>query len=88
MLQLELPHVNVLSKMDLVKGYGELAFNLEYYTEVQDLTYLAGSLEDSARGSGEGRDKWRKLNKVICDLVEDYGLVGFETLAVEVSTRD
>ena len=85
MLQLELPHINVLSKMDLVKGYGELDFNLEYYTEVQDLTYLAGSLEDSARGSEGARGKWRKLNKVICDLVEDYGLVGFETLAVEVS---
>lgn len=32
MLHLELPHVNVLSKMDLVQQYGNLAFNLDYYT--------------------------------------------------------
>lgn len=25
------------------------------------------------------------MNRVICDLVEDFGLVGFETLCVEVS---
>lgn len=104
MLQLELPHVNVLSKMDLVTKYGDLreltnhhfanimtltslcgvdstiAFNLEYYTEVQDLEYLAGSLKNDRAG-----EKYVKLNKVICELVEDYGLVGFETLAVEVS---
>ena len=35
MLQLELPHVNVLTKIDLLKNYGELKYNLEYYTEVQ-----------------------------------------------------
>ena len=58
------------------------AFNLEYYTEVQDLGYLAGSLMNDRAG-----EKYVKLNKVICDLVEDYGLVGFETLAVEVSLR-
>lgn len=57
-----------------------IAFNLEYYTEVQDLEYLAGSLKNDQAG-----EKYVKLNKVICDLVEDYGLVGFETLAVEVS---
>ena len=33
MLPLELPHVNVLSKADLVEAYGELRFNLDYYTE-------------------------------------------------------
>ena len=34
MLHLELPHVNVLSKADMVETYGELPFNLEYFTEV------------------------------------------------------
>lgn len=28
--------------------------------------------------------KFEKLNKAMVELVEDYGLVGFETLAVEV----
>lgn len=35
MLSLGLPHVNVLSKFDLITSFGgDLAFNLEYYTEV------------------------------------------------------
>lgn len=34
MMSLELPHINVLSKMDLVDSIGELAFNLDFYTEV------------------------------------------------------
>ena len=34
MLHLELPHVNVLSKADMVEAYGKLSFNLEYFTEV------------------------------------------------------
>lgn len=38
MMSLELPHINVLSKIDLIESYGELAFNLEYYTEVRDHT--------------------------------------------------
>ena len=35
MLHLELPHVSVLSKADMVEAYGELPFNLEYFTEVR-----------------------------------------------------
>ena len=37
----ETPHVNVLSKVDLMDKYGDLDFNLEYYADVQDLHYLA-----------------------------------------------
>ena len=33
MLHLELPHINVLSKIDLIEQYGKLAFNLDFYTE-------------------------------------------------------
>ena len=40
MMHLELPHVNVLSKADLVEAYGELDFNLDFYTEVRDHTRI------------------------------------------------
>lgn len=76
MMQLELPHINVLSKVDLVSRYGELEFNLDFYTEVQDLSYLSNSLQQSA-------PRFAELNERICSLIEDYSLVGFETLAVE-----
>jgi hypothetical protein len=79
-MQLELPHINVLSKIDLLSTYGELPFDLRYYTEVQDMSYLLDSLDKQDR-----MGKFRGLNKAMVELVEEYGLVGFETLAVEVS---
>ncbi|TFK18952.1 cytoplasmic protein [Coprinopsis marcescibilis] len=77
MLQLELPHINVLSKIDLLAQYGELDFNLDFYTEVQDLSYLENTLNASLP------PKYAALNMAMISLVEDFSLVGFETLAVE-----
>ncbi|BGP25459.1 ATP binding protein [Rhodotorula toruloides] len=78
MLQLELPHINVLSKIDLLGQTGDLPFNLDYYTEVQDLSYLLPLLERDQRTK-----RFSELNRVVCEIVEEFGLVGFETLAVE-----
>lgn len=134
MLQLELPHVNVLSKVDLLGQtyisrskrslgrynsssddyddthgshdldermdgeadgddlsgresmglHSELAFNLDFYTQVQDLSYLRDLLsQPSGPGSSRRNEQYGKLNEAICELVEDFGLVSFETLAVE-----
>ena len=81
MLQLELPHVNVLSKIDLLgQASQDLDFNLDYYTEVQDLSYLLPLLERDQR-----TPRFAELNRTVCDLIEEFGLVGFETLAVEVN---
>ncbi|KAG0653088.1 ATP-binding domain 1 family member B [Hyphodiscus hymeniophilus] len=81
MLQMDLPHLNVLTKIDKLSDYGPLPFNLDFYTDVQDLSYLLPHLESESsvmRGS-----KFEGLNTAIVDLVESFGLVGFETLAVE-----
>ncbi|KAL0640053.1 hypothetical protein Q9L58_000881 [Maublancomyces gigas] len=78
MLQLDLPHINVLSKIDLLTQYGPLAFNLDFYTEVQDLSHMLPLLETDPR-----LKKYAKLNEAIIDVVEGFGLVSFETLAVE-----
>ncbi|CAO3638193.1 unnamed protein product [Cunninghamella echinulata] len=78
MVQLELPHVNILSKIDLIESYGKLRFNLQYYTDVMDLSYLLESLNEDAFGS-----KFKKLNQALCELIEDFSLVGFYTLCVE-----
>ncbi|RXW21971.1 hypothetical protein EST38_g3863 [Candolleomyces aberdarensis] len=77
MLHLELPHINVLSKIDLLSQYGELDFNLDFYTEVQDLTYLENTL------NGSLPPKYAALNMAMISLIEEFSLVGFETLAVE-----
>jgi len=78
---MDLPHINVLTKIDKLASYGPLPFNLDFYTEVHDLSYLLPHLEEESsvmRGS-----KFEGLNTAIVELVESFGLVGFETLAVE-----
>ena len=40
MMKIALPHVNVLSKADLIEKYGALDFGIDFYTEVMDLQYL------------------------------------------------
>jgi hypothetical protein len=101
MLQMDLPHINVLTKIDNLQNYPNLPFNLDYYTEVQDLNYLLPHLNkeqtsgipgphasDSKGGGDMDEDdaptsKFAALNQAIVELVEDFALVGFETLAVE-----
>ncbi|KAI9891069.1 MAG: hypothetical protein M1814_003268 [Vezdaea aestivalis] len=81
MLQLDLPSIHVLTKIDNLASYAPLPFHLEFYTEVQSLSYLLPHL---AIETGKRLDaKFEKLNKTIVNLIEDFSLVGFETLAVE-----
>eukprot|EP00250_Pteridium_aquilinum_P015602 c22668_g1_i1 orf=148-1059(+) len=78
MLHLELPHLNVLSKIDCLASYGKLAFNLDFYTDVQDLSYLQFDLSKDPFSA-----KYRKLTKDLCELVEDFALVSFTTLNIQ-----
>jgi hypothetical protein len=104
MLQMDLPHLNVLTKIDNLRNYPNLPFNLDFYTEVQDLNYLLPHLNreqnsgipgpstapaapadaiDTDMDDDEPTSKFSALNKAIVELVEEFALVGFETLAVE-----
>ncbi|XP_010179767.1 PREDICTED: GPN-loop GTPase 2 [Mesitornis unicolor] len=78
MLHVELPHVNVLSKMDLIEQYGKLAFNLDYYTEVLDLSYLLDHL-----ASDPFFRNYHRLNEKLVEVIEDYSLVSFIPLNVQ-----
>eukprot|EP00611_Tribonema_gayanum_P028249 TRINITY_DN7206_c1_g1_i1.p1 TRINITY_DN7206_c1_g1~~TRINITY_DN7206_c1_g1_i1.p1 ORF type:complete len:392 (+),score=143.97 TRINITY_DN7206_c1_g1_i1:47-1177(+) len=53
MMRLELPHVNVLSKVDLIEQYGPLAFNLDFFTECTDMTRILDYIDAPARGADE-----------------------------------
>ena len=54
-------------------------FDLDYYTEVLDLHYLLAYLSDNPFFQ-----KYKKLNEALIGLVEEYSLVSFLPLAVEV----
>lgn len=81
MLQLDLPHINVISKIDMLQSYGKLAMRLDFYTEVQDLRYLSKFLEEESP-SILGKN-YVRLSEMIAELIEDYNLVSFEVLAIE-----
>ena len=55
------------------------AFNLDFYTEVMDLHYLLDHL-----ASDPFFKKFHQLNKKMAEVVEDYGLVSFVPLNVQV----
>lgn len=81
MLQMDLPHINVLTKIDKIASYDPLPFNLDFYTDVEDLSYLLTELE--AESPAIRSDKFSRLNQAVARLVESFGLVRFEVLAVE-----
>jgi len=78
MIHVELPHVNVLSKVDLIETHGKLQFNVEYYTEVLDLRYLLDNITEDPF-----LKKFKKLNSALVDLIEGYGLVSFYPLNIQ-----
>jgi len=97
MLQLDLPHLNVLTKIDNLATYPPLSLPLSFYTEARSLEHILPHLEAEQRhqalpnrsdqshdtNHSNTKSKFSALNEAILELVEEYGLVGFETLAVE-----
>ncbi|XP_029056650.1 GPN-loop GTPase 2 [Osmia bicornis bicornis] len=78
MLQLGLPHVNVMTKFDEMKKFSQyLDFNIDFYTEVLDLKYLLDKLDENPFTS-----KHKKLNAAFVSLIEDYSLVSFIPLDI------
>lgn len=77
MMNLELPHVNILSKMDLLSKSGrkQLAKFLE-----PDSHAIMGDIE---RNCGYFSLKYAKFTEAIGKLIEDYSLVRFTPLSIK-----
>jgi hypothetical protein len=88
MIQLELPHVNLLSKMDTMRRISpEMAFNLEYFLKAGD-----GNLESLVHKLFPAEEcgptlpldiSYAKFVKAISQVTEDFSLVSFVPLAIE-----
>lgn len=82
MLQLSLPHINIMTKIDQMKKYShKLDFNIDFYTEVLDLNYLLDKLDEDPYTS-----KYKKLNAALISLIEDNNLVSFLPLDINNDT--
>jgi len=78
MLHISTPHLNVMTKVDLFEKLGRLPFNLDFYTDVLDLSYLVDCLDQDPR-----LRKYGALNSAMASVVERYALVSFQPLDVE-----
>ena len=96
MIMLEVPHVNVLSKMDLVKGSvsrRELKRFIDPDTSLLDddpsdssaataSAHFTGS-DPSAADSIMAGGSFRRLNKAVAQLIDDFSMVSFLQLDVQ-----
>ena len=55
------------------------AFNLDFFTEVLDLNYLLEMVGDDPL-----LKKFKKMNEAIIGVIQDYSLVSFTTLNIQV----
>ena len=76
MLHMELPHVNLLSKADLMPKNSR--FGLGYYCEVMDLSYLVDDLIDDPF-----LQKYKSLTRALAETIENYSLVSFVPIAID-----
>lgn len=76
-MHLELPLIHALSKFDLAQQYGQLAMPTDFYLHAQGLDRLSYVLGDAVP------HRFKKLTMQLCEVIEDYGLVGFVPLAIE-----
>ena len=77
MLHLGLPHVNVLSKVDMLEQYGDLPFHVGWYAE-PNLALLGEVVSERIH------PKFTKATAGLCELLDDFGMVSrFAPLAVE-----
>lgn len=91
MIMLEVPHVNILSKMDLVKGtLGKR--ELKRFLD-PDTTLLDDERDDPERDDGAGApgdattmmrgNSFKRLNKAVAGLIESFSMVSYLRLDVQ-----
>lgn len=71
MVNLELPQVNVLSKIDLIEKFGNLDFKMEYYLECTEFETLADKMNKTQ--PSKFTRKYTKLTSNLCSMLENYG---------------
>lgn len=96
MIMLEIPHVNVLSKMDLVKGSvprKELKRFIDPDTSLLEddpsdtMSALASSLDQSvdplSTGPMMAGGSFKRLNRAVAQLIDDFSMVSYLQLNVQ-----
>lgn len=94
MIMLEIPHVNILSKMDLIKGTiakRELKRFLDPDATLLDDAQTSSSsiIEDDGKGDPLDKDRmmrgasFQRLNRAVAGLIDSFGMVSYLRLDVQ-----
>lgn len=91
MIMLEIPHVNILSKMDLVKGQIEKR-ELKRFLD-PDFSLLDDDATDDTKDDGKGLPgepkntmrgaSFKRLNKAVAGLIDSFSMVSYHKLDVQ-----
>lgn len=84
MVQLELPHVNVLTKVDLLPDGGRDA--LEAFL-IPDGRALAADLAERRRARGGANPSAARLDSAVCRLLDDWSMLAFVPLDRAAGSR-
>lgn len=88
MLMLEMPHVNILSKMDQVKGMISRK-ELKRFVNVDVQLLEDGMAEEEALGDPSSKNQlmsggsFNRLNRAVAQLIDDFSMVSFLQLDVK-----
>ncbi len=76
---MEMPFINAITKIDLLKSFGRPDMNLSFYSSITGLEYLFW--QDPSDESAFTK-KYGKLSKTICEVIERFNLVGFNLIDI------
>ena len=80
MTHLELPHLNVLSKIDMLSNfYQDLRYSLDFYTDISEISKIISTQDFKFN------EKLAKISLKLAEVIEDFSLVGFQLFSVNDS---
>eukprot|EP01016_Furgasonia_blochmanni_P046312 TRINITY_DN6651_c0_g1_i2.p1 TRINITY_DN6651_c0_g1~~TRINITY_DN6651_c0_g1_i2.p1 ORF type:complete len:268 (-),score=60.72 TRINITY_DN6651_c0_g1_i2:137-940(-) len=78
MINLSLPHINVLSKIDLLKEYGKLPMALKEYLVPDSVKEMIATDKSTSMFA----QKYKQLTQKMGEVIDDYALVSFYPLDI------
>ena len=79
LIGMDMPFLNVISKIDLLKTLGRPDMNLFFYGAMSGLDHMFFGEKEDDTAFGK---KFGKLTSNICEVVEKFNLVGFSFLDI------
>ena len=76
---MEMPFINAITKVDLMKKLGKPEMNLQFYNEIQGLHYM---FYDAQYAETPFLKKYGKLTVELCNLIDNFNLVQYTMIDI------